>query len=145
MKKSIKIIMCVVIIIALVFGVWWVTPKTFPKVDSQDVAEIQLFNGNTGETVVIDDRETIDYIISEMQSTSYHTKGLALGMGTSFHVNMYDAYGTFLGDVVVQSEQTLKVGNWFYEASTAGAIVDLHAFLEEINGFAYKSSLENNS
>lgn len=138
--KKLKMFLAIVVVIAIIFAIWWITPKTFPTQDANDITKIECFNGTTGQTVIIEDEETINYIVSGLQSTKYKVDSLALGIGTMFNLTFYSEFGSS-ETLILQPNSKIKQGIYFYVPQGDYSLDELYDFLENANGFTYKDEL----
>ncbi len=138
--KKLKIFLAIVLAISVIFTIWYVTPKTFLNQDADDIVKIECFNGTTGQTVIIEDEETINYIVTQLQGTKYKADSLALGMGTMFNLTFYSEFGGSK-TLTLQPGSKIKQGTYFYVPQGDYSLDELYDFLEDANGFAYRDEL----
>lgn len=111
MKKTRKIwivVFSIFLISACAILIWFLIPRQFPKTKPENIAEIEAFDGNGGNTIVITDKEDIVYIVEELGNTNYQIEKPALGFGTSFQLSFKNENGEILETLVVQSENQIK-------------------------------------
>ena len=66
MKKKIFILLSVVLILLIGVAVWYHVPIDLMNLDPNEVMEIVVFNGNSGNTAHIEEKEQIQYIIDNL-------------------------------------------------------------------------------
>ena len=93
MKKKILIPIGVILVVAVVAVVYYLTPKTFGmKVSSSDVDHIDVFDGNTGKEFTISNPEDVQYIVENIKSHSMRRDGISLGRtGYGFRITYFDS------------------------------------------------------
>lgn len=105
------------IILATVF--WLASPRVFLKgIDPLDVAEIQIFDGNTGDSFSITDEEDVKHIVETVQRVKMKRTGLSIGrMGYRFRLAFLDKDGRRLSRFVLNSATVIRMAPFFYETS----------------------------
>lgn len=66
MKKKIIILLSVVIILLIGIVVWFNIPLDLMDLDPNEVMEIVVFNGNSGNATHITDKEQIQHIVENL-------------------------------------------------------------------------------
>ena len=61
--KRILIIFSILLLVGISIWIWWVVPTRMVKIVPGDVQTIKIFNGNTGEEIVVSERADIEHII----------------------------------------------------------------------------------
>lgn len=79
MKKKIVILLSAVVILLLGMIVWFNIPVDLMDLDYEEVIEIVVFNGNSGNTTHITDKEQIQHIIENMNTVEVKRSKLSLG------------------------------------------------------------------
>lgn len=118
---------CIILIIAaLAIGgcfIWYNAPVDFVRLSANDVLEIVVFNGNTGETLHISDKEDINYILSNWNDVTLKRDKISIGyMGFSFKTTIYlndgeeaDGWNNF----IINSSDTIRKDPFFYKATNS--------------------------
>lgn len=119
MKKGKRIsVVILVAAVAVIVGltVWYFSPKTFLKgAESADVSSISVFDGNTGNSFVIDDESEIRYIVENIQSVSMTRGKVSVGYsGYSFRMEFYDSDGNVTDSFIMNSADTIRDDPFFY-------------------------------
>ena len=119
MKKKWSAVGCTILVIVLVAVFWLASPRVFLKgIDPPDVAEIQVFDGNTGERFSITDTESITYIVETVQQVKMKRTGLSIGrMGYRFRLAFLDKDGRRLSRFILNSSTVIRMDPFFYETS----------------------------
>jgi hypothetical protein len=118
-KKGKRIsVVILVAAVAVIVGltVWYFSPKTFLKgAESADVSSISVFDGNTGNSFVIDDESEIRYIVENIQSVSMTRGKVSVGYsGYSFRMEFYDNSGNVTDSFIMNSADTIRDDPFFY-------------------------------
>lgn len=121
MKKKIIIILAVVIIFFAGIAVWYHVPGDLMNLDHNEVAEIVVFNGNTGNTTYIKDKEQIQHIIDNLNDVEIKRTKLSTGYsGYSFKITIYlsdgkeaDGWNNF----VINSDAAIRKDPFFYSVT----------------------------
>lgn len=118
MKKKMIILLSAVVILLLGMIVWFNIPIDLMDLDYEEVIEIVVFNGNSGNTTHITDKEQIQHIIENMNTVEVKRSKLLLGyMGYSFKVTIYLSDGEAAGvwnDFIINSDSLLRKDPFFY-------------------------------
>ena len=67
MKKKIILLLSVVIILLMGIVVWFNIPLDLMDLDPNEVMEIVVFNGNSGNATHITDKEQIQHIVEKFE------------------------------------------------------------------------------
>jgi len=78
-KKKIIILLFTIVIFLIVFTVWYRTPIDLLSLEPDEVSEIVVFNGNTGNTTHITDTEQIRHIIENLNDVELKRDKLSVG------------------------------------------------------------------
>lgn len=90
MKKKISAIIFVLAVIVSVCTIWYQMPVDMMNLAAEEVCEIRIFNGNSGQEIRITDRQEITHIIENLDNVQLKRSGLSLGyMGYSFRTTVY--------------------------------------------------------
>ena len=99
MKKKIIILLSVVIILLIGIVVWFNIPLDLMDLDPNEVMEIVVFNGNSGNATHITDKEQIQHIVENLNGVEVKRSKPSLGYtGYSFKVTIYLSDGNEAGD-----------------------------------------------
>ena len=118
MKKKIIILLSVVAIFLVGFSVWYNAPIDLMSLDHNKVLEIVVFNGNTGNTTHIVDKEQIQHIIENLNDVELKRSKPSVGYsGYSFKTTIYlidgneaDGWNNF----IINSDDTIRKDPFFY-------------------------------
>lgn len=102
-------------------AVWYNAPIDLMNLDHNDVMEIVVFNGNSGNATHIKDKEQIQHIIDNLNDVEVKRSKPSVGyMGYSFKVTIYlsdgneaDAWNNF----IVNSDDTIRKDPFFYSVT----------------------------
>ena len=133
MKKRIPILLSVVLIVLVGITVWFHTPIDLMNLDTNKVMEIVVFNGNSGNTTHIEDKEQIQHIIDNLNDIEIKRSKLSAGYtGYSFKVTIYLSDGNEAdgwNNFIINSDDTLRKDPFFYSV-TKGRID--YSYIENI-------------
>ena len=118
MKKKIFVLLSVVLILLLGVAVGYNIPIDLINLDPNEVMEIVVFNGNSGNTTHIEDKEQIQHIIDNLNDVEVKRSRLSAGYsGYSFKVTIYLSDGNEAGDwnnFIINSDDTIRKDPFFY-------------------------------
>ena len=118
MKKKIIILLSVVAIFLVGFSVWYNAPIDLMSLEHNEVLEIVVFNGNTGNATHITDKEEIQHIIDNLNDVELKRSKPSVGYsGYSFKMTIYlldgneaDGWNNF----IINSDDTIRKDPFFY-------------------------------
>lgn len=124
--------MAALIVIVALFITWYFTPKTFLKnIESTDVKDISVFDGNTGKSFKINDPEEIAYIVENIQGIEMKRDNISVNyIGYSFRMSFYGENETALESFYMNSDDTIRSDPFFYHCDD-GLCYD---YLKELEG-----------
>lgn len=118
MKKKIFVLLSVVLILILGVAVWYNIPIDLINLDPNEVMEIVVFNGNSGETTHISDEQQIQHIIQNLNDVEVKRSKPSVGyMGYSFKMTIYLSDGNEAdgwNNFIINSENTIRKDPFFY-------------------------------
>lgn len=118
MKKLSAFILIPIILVSLVCA-WWIVPTKMIRITPQEVLKIEIFNGNSGQEIVITDRSEIEHIINNINPISFRKDKISIGyMGYSFRTTIYKSNGKIYKTFIINSEDTIRKDPFFYSDST---------------------------
>ena len=121
MKKRIPILLSVLLIVLVGITVWYHTPIDLMNLDTNEVMEIVVFNGNSGNATHIEDKEQIQYIIDNLNDIEVKRSKLSAGYtGYSFKVTIYLSDGNEAdgwNNFIINSDDTLRKAPFFYSVT----------------------------
>ncbi len=133
MKKKIFMIILIVVILAVAEAVilWWIAPKVFLKNQvAEDIQSIKIFDGSTGKQFEVTDKESIERIVSSIQSIKFKKSGISENYkGFSFSMTFFDNDGMEIDSFIVNSDSKIRKDPFFYETEGNMNIFD---FLKEL-------------
>ena len=118
MKKKIIILLSVVIILLMGIVVWFNIPLDLMDLDPNEVMEIVVFNGNSGNATHITDKEQIQHIVENLNGVE--VKRSKPSLGYSFKVTIYLSDGNEAGDwnnFIINSDDTIRKDPFFYSVT----------------------------
>ena len=121
MKKKVPLLLSVVLILLVGIAVWYNAPIDLMNLDANEVMEIVIFNGNTGNTTHIEDKEQIQHMIDNLNDVEVKRSKLSAGYtGYSFKVTIYLSDGNEADDwnnFIINSEDTIRKDPFFYSVT----------------------------
>lgn len=117
MIKKILISIGVILVVAVIAVVYYLTPKIFGmKISPSDVAQIYVFDGETGKEFTISNPEDIQYIVENIKSHSMRRDGISLGkMGYGFRITYFDGNGKeVISTFILNSNDCIRKDPFFY-------------------------------
>ena len=119
MKAKVRIFLLIIaIVVALIAisAIWYFSPKTFlAGFEPSDISSISVFDGNTGNSFVIDDIDEIRYIVENIQSIEMTRDKVSLGYaGYSFRMSFYNSNGKEIDNFIINSTDTIRDDPFFY-------------------------------
>ena len=118
MKKKIVIVLSVILICLIGVIVWYNTPLGLTDLAPDEVMEIVVFNGNSGETTHISDEQQIQHIIQNLNDVEVKRSKPSVGyMGYSFKMTIYLSDGNEAdgwNNFIINSENTIRKDPFFY-------------------------------
>ena len=125
MKKKIAILLSAIVLLLIGAAVWFHIPLDLMDLDPNKVMEIVIFNGNSGNTTHITDKEQLYHIVENLNRIEVKRAKPSVGtMGYSFKVTIYPDDGNEAGDwnnFIINSEDTIRKDPFFYSV-TKGSI-----------------------
>lgn len=121
MKKKIATLLSVVVILLVGIAVWYHAPIDLMNLDYKEVMEIVVFNGNSGNTTHINDKEQIQHIIDNLNDVEVKRSKPSVGYsGYSFKVTIYLSDGNEADDwnnFIINSDDTIRKDPFFYSVT----------------------------
>lgn len=119
MKRKIIVLATIVIIAAIIIGMWYFAPKRFLEtVKDSDVISISVFDGNTGKKFVIEDSIEIKQIVENIQSIKMKRDNLSIGYsGFCFSMEFMDENGKIIDSFIINSINTIRDDPFFYRCN----------------------------
>lgn len=101
--------------------VWFNIPLDLMDLDSNEVMEIIVFNGNSGNATHITDTEQIQHIVENLNDIEVKRSKPSFGYsGYSFKVTIYLSAGNEANDwndFIISSNDTIRKDLFFYSAT----------------------------
>lgn len=121
MKKKIIILLSAMAILFAGIAIWYNTPIDLMDLDHNEVMEIVVFNGNSGNTTHIKDKEQIQHIIANLNDVEVKRAKLSVGYsGYSFKVTIYLSDGNEADDwnnFIINSDDSIRKDPFFYSVT----------------------------
>jgi hypothetical protein len=121
MKKKIIILLSAMAILFAGIAIWYNTPIDLMDLDHNEIMEIVVFNGNSGNTTHIKDKEQIQHIIANLNDVEVKRAKLSVGYsGYSFKVTIYLSDGNEADDwnnFIINSDDSIRKDPFFYSVT----------------------------
>lgn len=117
MAKKKQVFLLILTAIALFCGLYAITyiPKKIVTIEPAEVSKIEIFDGNQGEMITIDNAEHIENIISNLNDITFSKGKLSLGYsGYRFRVTIYDNTGKEYKELIINSDEKIRYHGFFY-------------------------------
>lgn len=135
MKKKLLGFSVVIIFVIISSFFWFKIPIDSMDISASDVMEISVFDGNTGTSLHITNKDDIIHIVENLNMVTLTREKLSIGyMGYSFKIILYGDDGEELDGwniFFINTEKTIRKDPFFYEV-TEGSI-DFSYIQELIN------------
>lgn len=119
MKKKLIISILVVAVIITIILIWLKKPIDIMDISPNEVMEISIFDGNTGNSVKIFDKEDISYIIENLNKIKLKRGKLSFRYtGYSFKITIYGNDGEEIdgcNNFIINSKDTIRKDPFFYK------------------------------
>ena len=118
MKKRILIIVSAICVLVLGIIVWYNSPIDFVDLNPEDVLEIVIFDGNTGNALHIKEEEEIECLIENLNSVRLRRDKISVGYsGYRFKTTIYLTDGEEANgwnNFIINSNDTVRKDPFFY-------------------------------
>ena len=120
MKRK-TIILSVAAILLVGITLWYNAPIDLMNLNHNDVMEIVVFNGNSGNTTHITDKEQIQHLIENLNDVEIKKAKPSVGyLGYSFKLTVYLSDGNEADDwnnFIINSDYTIRKDPFFYSVT----------------------------
>lgn len=118
-KKKWRVILLAVIAILIIYYGLTNIPREIVAIAPSEVSSIYIFDGNTGKSITITQRNDIEHIIENLNSIIFRKDKWSLGyMGYSFRTTIYKENGGVYKEFIINSTDTIRNDPFFYRDST---------------------------
>ncbi len=125
MKKKVTILLFAAVILLIGITVWYNVPIDLMDLDYKEVKEIVVFNGNSGNTTHITEKEQIQHIMDNLNEVEVKRSKPSVGYaGYSFKLTIYLSDGNEAdgwNHFIINSHDTIRKDPFFYSV-TKGSI-----------------------
>ena len=99
MKRKLVMLLTIVAVLAVGIGIWYNVPINLMDLEHDEVIEIVVFNGNTGNATHITDETQIEHIIENLNEIKLKRSKPSVGYsGYSFKMTIYLSDGNEADD-----------------------------------------------
>jgi hypothetical protein len=105
------------VILILIFALTYV-PHKVVSIEPTKVSKITIFDGNNGNETVINDKNNINYIITNLNDVTFQKGKPSFGvMGYSFRTTIFDDEGKEIKELTINSSNTIRYTGFFYKSA----------------------------
>ena len=119
MKRKLVMLLTIVAVLAVGIGIWYNVPINLMDLEHDEVIEIVVFNGNTGNATHITDETQIEHIIENLNEIKLKRSKPSVGYsGYSFKMTIYLSDGNEADDwnnFIINSDDTIRKDPFFYK------------------------------
>lgn len=117
-KKILIAAGAVVLAVLLAGYVWWHLPTGFlQNVEPADVAQIEVFNGATGERFTIEESDDVAYIVGKIRDARMRRAEWSQVDGFAYSLSFVAADGARIAGFILNGEDSIRDGNIRYETA----------------------------
>ena len=129
MKK--KFVFFGIILVFIICMVWYFVPKTFLNgISVDDIVSVSVFNGSTGQQMILEDADDISAIVNNIQSLKMKRGKISINYdGYSFSLAFKDKYGNVMDSFIVNSKNVIRDDPFFYVCENGELCIN---FLQEL-------------
>ena len=116
MKKKVPVVIGIIALMIVGTAIWWFSPKSFlANVEEEEIAYIEVFNGNDGNQFTISEPDDIFFLTDSIKSVSMKKDRISMGMGTTYNLRFLNAEGNEIDKFIIMTSSTIRKGIVFYE------------------------------
>jgi len=122
-----QVVLLILTAIALFGGLYATTyiPKKIVTIEPSEVSKIEIFDGNQGEMITLDDAEHKENIILNLNDITFSKGKLSLGYsGYRFRVTIYDNTGKEYKELIINSDEKIRYNGFFYTVKSSSIDYD---------------------
>ena len=124
MKKKLPI--DILLVVCIIMLIWFRRSIDIMNIDSNEVMEISIFDGNTGNSMKTFDKEDITYIIENLNKIKLRREKLSLEDAEySFKVTIYVNDGEEIAgwnNFIIMSKDKIQRSPFFYKVVEGGIL-----------------------
>lgn len=118
-RKTVILTVAAILLVGITF--WYNAPIDLINLNHNDVMEIVVFNGNSGNTTHITDKEQVQHIIENLNDVEIKKAKPSVGyLGYSFKLTVYLSDGNEADDwnnFIINSDYTIRKDPFFYSVT----------------------------
>lgn len=119
MKRKLTVLLTIAVIILAGAVIQYNIPIDLMNLEHDEVMEIVVFNGNTGNATHIKDKKQIEHIINNLNDIELKRSKPSVGyLGYSFKMTVYLSDGNEAGDwnnFIINSDDTIRKDPFLYK------------------------------
>lgn len=117
-KKCWVVLLSFIAILIISYGLISI-PRRIVSITPSEVSSIDIFDGHTGKSITITNRNDIEHIIGNLNTITFKKDKWSLGyMGYSLRTTIYKENGGIYKKLIINSIDTLRDDPFFYKDST---------------------------
>ena len=133
MKK--KVIKTSTICAIILFCVLWMFGEKKFSLKLEEIKKIEIFNGNTGHSIIIQDKDEIEKIVNNLNGVSMRWKEVSfLKLGYSLKFSVYNEKGKMVKSFIINSEDCVRKTFFSYKVIKGKLNYEYFYELVEKNG-----------
>jgi hypothetical protein len=137
-KKKIWIFILIPLMLILLYTGTYI-PHKVVNIDPATVSKITVFDGSTGYSIDITDKNKINHIINNLNEITFQKGKSSFGyLGYRFNTSIFDDKGKEIKELIINSKDTIRYKGFFYTSEDQQIDFD---FIEEL---VRENSNENN-
>lgn len=114
-----KLYISIVIVLMLGGGylIYWNSlPKQLFNLEVEEIDQITIFDGNSGEKINIKNRTTIGYLVQQLDGQHFQKQQSSKEYsGFRFNIHFLDTHGNSIQSLTINTEDTIVYEDFFYE------------------------------
>ncbi|SDI04020.1 hypothetical protein SAMN04487975_11144 [Planococcus glaciei] len=124
-----RLFIAVPLLLLLLFA-WTYLPNKILDLESAQIAEIEILNGNSIKLIEITEESDIRYLVDNLNNITFQKGVPSIGVKEfSYRTIFLDNEGEVMEDLAIHSSDTVKYQGFFYKAETEAIAYD---FIEEL-------------
>ncbi|MBU3189594.1 hypothetical protein K9O30_07425 [Clostridium bowmanii] len=113
-KKKNGTLLLVILAISICYALTYI-PHKIVTIMPAEVATIKIFDGNTGKSLIINDRKNIEHIIGNLNTIKFRKGRLSSRYkGYSFNTTIYKINGEVYKQFIINSVGSIRKDPFFY-------------------------------
>jgi hypothetical protein len=117
-KKTAPMLLGVMALFIFLYATTYL-PKNLITINPQNVSKIEIFDGTMGKSLTVTEAADLEHIITNLQEVTFHKGKSSFGyLGYRFRVSIYNENGKKYKELIINSTDVIRYGNFFYSDKT---------------------------